>query len=313
MRFTRPLILTLLALTALVPFGMYASLSAAEASAPPFRTLPPLEQLILAGAVYPIKLTYMLVALAVVIVLWRATSPSLSATRWSMVFFLIGELICWVNIIFFTEEHLLLEYLHSWGMVACLGYLAFAVLDALDSGVFHYSAPEAKCALVGVCQRCAKHSAVPCALERLFKWTLPLGMLLALMPLTAPVAPVRYDTLVFGLARTLSHSVEMQAYEIRYAPWTGLLLMGAAWLLLMWRGRSSSALAVSKILLSAGVGHLAFAFLRLAFFTFYRDNLVWFVFWEEFTELLLVAGVLMVVLILRPELNVRRISEMRRM
>ena len=304
MRSARLLTLALITLTALVPFVMYAQAlpSAAEAGAPTFRALPPFEQIILAGAVYPIKLAYMVLATAAVVLLWGQAAPTRAALRWSMIFFLLGETICWVNIIFFVEEHLLLEYLHSWGMVVCLGFLAFAALEALDSSVFHYSAPAAKCALVGVCRHCAKYADVPCALERLFKWTLPLGMWVALMPLTAPIAPVRYDTLVLNVPRTLSHSIAVQAYEMRYAPWAGLLLMGTAWALVLWRGRSNSALAVSKVLLSAGVGHLAFAFLRLAFFAFYRDNLVWFVFWEEFTELILVAGVLVVVWLFCPDL-----------
>ncbi len=303
----RFLIIALVALTALAPFVMYAQAlpGAAEAGVPPFRALPPFEQIVLAGAVYPIKLTYMVLAAVAVALLWGQAAPARAALRWSMIFFLVGEIICWVNIIFFTEEHLLLEYLHSWGMVACLGFLAFAALEALDSGVFHYSAPAAKCALVGVCRHCAKYADVPCALERLFKWTLPLGILLVFMPLTAPIVPVRYDTLVFNVPRTLSHSIAVQMYEMRYAPWAGLLLMGAAWALMLWRGRHSGALALSKILLCAGLGHLAFAFMRLAFFAFYRDNLVWFVFWEEFTELILVAGVLVAVWLFIPELPAR--------
>lgn len=302
-------IVGLIALTVLVPMVMYgvAASIAPSASAPPFRDVPRFEQLVLAGAVYPIKLAYMALASLVVGLLWKQASPSLAALRWAMIFFLVGELICWINILAFFEEHLLLEYLHSWGMVVCFGFLVFAIVEALDSGVFHYSAPNAKCALVGVCQGCAKHTGGPCLLERLFKWMLPLALLVGWMPLSVPIAPVSYNTLILGVARNLSHSTPMLWYEIRYAPLAGLALMGAAWLMVFRasRGRESGTLRLAKILLAGGVGHLGFAFLRLAFFAFYRDNLVWFVFWEEFTELILVTGVLVIVWLFHPELPAR--------
>ncbi|NUM44765.1 MAG: hypothetical protein HUU38_08650 [Anaerolineales bacterium] len=302
----RWLTISLVAITAFATFVLYlVSNAQASATDPLFQTIPALEQFVLVMAVYPIKLAYMLLASVVVLLLWKETTRSLSALRWAMIFFLIGELICWVNIVAFYEENLLLEYLHSWGMVVCLGFLIFAVLEALDSAVFHYSAPEVKCALAGVCGKCAKFTDVPCALERLFKWTLPLGLLLVWMPLTAPMVPVSFDTVVFGVGRNLSHSLAVQSYEMRYAPWTSLLLIGAAWLLVLVRARQGESLRLAKILLSAGAGHLAFAFMRLAFFAFYRDHLVWFVFWEEFTELILIGSVLVMLWVFQPQLWTR--------
>jgi hypothetical protein len=38
------------------------------------------------------------------------------------------------------------------------------------------------------------------------------------------------------------------------------------------------------------VGYLGFYYPRLAFLTFYRDDIVWFIFWKEATELLLMAA-----------------------
>ncbi|HNB54286.1 MAG TPA: hypothetical protein PK530_20235 [Anaerolineales bacterium] len=288
----RWLTISLIAITAFATFVLYFAYTAHPSeNAPLFRTIPALEQFVLVMAVYPIKLLYMLLALGATILLWKETTRPLTALRWSMAFFLFGEVVCWFNILFFFEENLLLEYLHSWGMIACLGFLVYAVLEALDSHVFHFSAPDAKCALAGVCHKCAKFTEAPCALERFFKWSLPIGILLAWMPLSAPVVSMSYNTQVFGFARNLSHDAVVQYYELRYAPWASVLLIGAAWFLTLWRGRRGEVLRVAKILLAAGAGHLLFAFLRLAFFAFYRDHLVWFVFWEEFTELILVGSV----------------------
>ncbi len=45
------------------------------------------------------------------------------------------------------------------------------------------------------------------------------------------------------------------------------------------------------MLFAAGMGPLAFAFLRLVFVGVFQDNLVWFSFWEELTELIYITGV----------------------
>ena len=55
----------------------------------------------------------------------------------------------------------------------------------------------------------------------------------------------------------------------------------------------------SKLFLAAGVGALGFSFFRLVFVQVYRDNLAWFSFWEEVTELIFVAGVGLVLWLFR--------------
>lgn len=296
---------SLVALGALATLLVYAfartTLSAPSAT--PWRELPQIDQLIVVLAVYPIKLAYMLLAARIAALAWRQTAPGLVALRWSMIFFLIGELACWVNIVAFVEEDLLLEYVHSGGMVASLGFLIWAALEAADREVVHYSAPKARCALVGVCRSCAKASRRPCTIERLFQWGLPLLMVLTLMPLSVTIAPVAYSTQIFGVPRTLIHSAAIQWYELRYVPLASLTLMAVAWGLSLRPRRPFGLSTASKILLSASLGHLGFAFLRLACFAFYRDNLVWFVFWEECTELLLIVAVLAGLRLLCPGLG----------
>ncbi|MCB9135552.1 MAG: hypothetical protein H6636_09000 [Anaerolineales bacterium] len=299
--FERRLTISLITVTALLTCVLYLVFTShAPETEPLSRTIPALEQFVLVMAVYPIKLAYILLAFGAMVLLWKETTRPLTALRWSMIFFLFGEVACWFNILFFFEENLVLEYMHSWGMVMCLGFLVYAVLEALDSNVFHFSAPDSKCALAGVCHKCAKFTEAPCALERFFKWTLPIGILLAFVPLTALVVPISYNTEIFGFAKNLSHDAVVQWYELRYVPWASVALIGAAWLLTLWRGRRADVLRVAKILMAAGAGHLLFAFLRLAFFAFYREHLVWLVFWEEFTELILVGSVWISLWVFKP-------------
>ena len=71
----------------------------------------------------------MILALAAILVFWKRISAALMLAP---VFFLAGETACAINILFFLYESAALEYLHSYLMVACLGFLAFAVIEAVD-------------------------------------------------------------------------------------------------------------------------------------------------------------------------------------
>ena len=259
------------------------------------------EQGVLVLAVYGIKLAYMLLALAAAAVLWKERGTPWRAALGSLIAFWIGEFFCAINILFFKEEALVFEYLHSLFMVYCVGLLFYAVMEAADESILKFSDPKARCALVGVCKDCSKGASTrPCLLHRLFAWMIPLGALLALMPLMAQPLDVSFNTTVFGVSRTLTHLMPIQWYELRFSPAAGLALLVGAWLALVWQGGTVNGLHLSKVLLSNGMGLLGFSFMRLAFAAFYRENLVWFVFWEELTELLLVVGVLVVALLLRP-------------
>lgn len=55
--------------------------------------------------------------------------------------------------------------------------------------------------------------------------------------------------------------------------------------------KRENAVGISKIFFAAGLGPLGFGFLRLILLHAYRENLVWFNFWEELTELIFVVGI----------------------
>ena len=68
------------------------------------------------------------------------------------------------------------------------------------------------------------------------------------------------------------------------------LLLTAAFVLAA-ISRNSRPCTVAKILLAAGVGPLGFGLLRVFMGGVYSEGQVWFGFWEEMTELLLLAGI----------------------
>lgn len=284
-------------------------------NSPVWQTPPPVSQSLSLGeqgalvlAVYGIKLVYMLLALGILILVRAEQGAAWLALKGSLAAFWVGEFFCAVNILFFVKEILAFEYLHSLFMVYCLGLLFYSVMEMTDKELLHYTDPRARCALVGVCKTCIKaHPDAPgtCLLHRLFKWMLPLSAILALMPLMAQPLNYSFETRVFGFVRILTHLMPIQWYELRFSPVAALVMMVASWVALAWKGSIPAGIRVSKILLSLAAGHLGFSLMRLAFASFYRERLVWFVFWEELTELLLIAGVLVIVLLIRPAWRVR--------
>ncbi len=192
---------------------------------------------------------------------------------------------------------MLLEYLHSYGMVLCFSLTMFALFESLDLRLVRYSDPHARCAAVALCHRCIKHVEAPCGLQRTFLLLIPATMVLCGMPFFADLLPVSYNTRIFGTFYTYAHPVLCQIFEIRYLPGAALLLLTIAWLALYFN--PASGVWWSKIFFAAGSGALGFAFFRLVLLQIYRENLVWYAAWEEFTELLFVVSAGLVLWIFR--------------
>ena len=270
----------------------------------PVVALPVTEQFTLVLALYSVKPLYMLLAVWLVIALRAKKAIALTALRWALIGFLVGEFACWVNFQFFIVESIALEYLHSYSMTFFIAFLTYALIEAVDSNILHYTAPSVRCTLAGFCHRCRKSGEAPCVLRRLFQLGSLSLAVLALIPLTAAPDPVSYNADVFGLVRNLMHPVAVQLYEIRFAPVAAVVLLTSAALLMAFGRQEHQDGAV--FLIAAGVGHLGFAFFRLAFLSFFPEDLVRFVAWEEVTELLLVVALAYVLSVFRVELLPRR-------
>lgn len=293
----------LILLTGVLPVSLYAisfDTASGEVAELAFRESPLHQQWITVIAAFVIKPTYMLLSLALIILLWKKRSLDLTALRWGLIAFLVGESFCSINYLFFNEQSYLMEYLHSFGMVVSLGFIIFAVMEGLDQRIVKYSGPEARCVWLGVCRSCIKYKDVPCGLNRIFKLTIPALVIVAVMPLNAVTQFVSYNTDIVGTLYNYTHAEVYQLFEIRYAPIVAISLFVISFLTLP-RHHTGNVL-LSKVFLGAGVGFLAFSFFRLVLLSFYSDNMVWFVFWEEATELLLVVSIGAVLWIFRESL-----------
>ena len=140
----------------------------------------------------------------------------------------------------------------------------------------------------------------PCGLRRVFLFLIPAMMIVALMPLSAALIPVSYNTTILGTFYNYSHPAMCQIFEKRYLPVAAVALFAISLAVLQF-GRKNPVMW-SKVFFSAGSGAIGFSFFRLLVFHAYRDDLVWFGAWEEVTELLFILGVGLVFWAFRPAL-----------
>jgi hypothetical protein len=260
--------------------------AATDAAIPAFHKSPMYEQWAAVGTFFGVKFIYSLIAAGIAIWLWRRREVDLSAIRWSMIIFFVGEACCFVNVVVFFEDSMLLEHLHSVGMVWSLGCAAYALLEGLDTRVIHFS-DDSRCAAAGLCRLCAKHAEVGCGLRRLFLLLIPAMALTAALPL--------FSAYRVGVLHSYRHPIVHQFYELRYLPVVAIVLLAVCLVVLGLEERRS--ISRSKILFAAALGAMGFSFFRLVLVAAFVDNQVWFAAWEETTELLFV-GVIAGVLIL---------------
>jgi rhodanese-related sulfurtransferase len=246
---------------------------------------------------FAVKPFYMAVTLGLVVFLWRRTRPELVALRWGLLCFFIGETFCAVNYLSFNDESYLSEFLHSYGMALCFGFVTWAFFEGMDRWLIRYSDLKETCAALPLCRACVKYAAVPCGLRRMFYLLIPATMVLAGMPLVAGFSTVSYNTLILGTPYNYSHPVLYQIYEYRLLPAAALGLMALSLAALALK--KQNAVEWSKLLFAAGMGALGFSLLRLFIYAPYAENQVWFAFWEEITELLFIVGVVAVLWIFR--------------
>jgi hypothetical protein len=296
-------------LAGLVPLVLYpvwfgTGGNAGELGAVAFRATSVFEQWMLLLTAVAVKPAYILITTLLVIWLWRQQAPDLVALRRGLIAFWLGENACTINFLLYQGNCELWEYLHNFGMVVSFSFITYALLEGLDRRLLKYSAAQDRCAALSLCRACIKYEDVPCGLRRAFNVFIPATMVLALMPFCARIENVAYDTSVIGRIQHFMQSIPRQLFELRYCPVLALALLGAAWFVLVFKKPDPVPLA--KALFAAGLGPLGFGMMRLFLFAAYRDDLAWFMAWEELTEFLFIVAVAFVLFIFRQSLLPRR-------
>jgi rhodanese-related sulfurtransferase len=266
----------------------------------PFRTSPVLEQAAAVIAYFFFKPIYMMLSVVIALVLWNTRSPDLVALRWGMIFFFLGEAACAVNYFGYRETSYLWEYLHGLGMLIAFGFVTYAVLEGIDRRILMLSAPDHRCASLALCAGCSKYGEPSCGLKRVFFVLTPALLVLALMLPTSDWHDTSYNTLVFGSVYNYAHLHVHQQFENWYCAAAAIVMFAASFTILA--AKRENPIAAAKIAFAAGMGPLVFGMLRMVLGAAYDQNRVWYLFWEETTELLFIFGVCLVLWIFRRSL-----------
>jgi rhodanese-related sulfurtransferase len=266
----------------------------------PFRHSPLVEQAIAVIAFFFFKPIYELLSLVSIIILWKSREPDLAALRWGMIFFFLGENACAVNYFAFRESSYTAEYLHSYGMAISFGFVAYAFLEGIDRRMLFLSDDRQRCSAIALCGSCAKHTDVACGLKRMFYVLIPALMIVTGMLPAADWQNTAYNTGVFGRLYSYGHLWIYQVFENWYCAAAAFVMFAASLVVLV--AKKENAIAWAKIAFAAGIGPLGFGFLRMMIGSAYDQNRVWYLFWEETTELLLIAGICCLLWIFRQRL-----------
>jgi len=263
--------------------------AAAKCAALTTREMSHAEQWLAITAGFVIKPVYMLLAFIWIVWLWRRREPDLAALRRGLIAFWLGENACTLNYLCFGGRSDFWEYLHNFGMAVGFAFIAWAVLDGLDRRLIKLSPPHERCAAMNLCKTCIKYAAVPCKLQRVFKLLLPATLVMAVIPLTAGIKMVAYNAVVMGSTEQYALMASSQGFENYYCPAMAMLFITASWLVMLLK--QDDPVPLAKVLFAAALGPLGFGFMRLFLSGAFADNLLWYVVWEEVTELLFVVAV----------------------
>lgn len=217
-----------------------------------------------------VKPAYMLLAAFLIVLLWNQSARPMRALLWGLIAFQVGETFCAINFIAYRHQSLISEYLHSYGMVLAFGLLTYSLLEVLDLR-FHLNRHQSTVRRAGI-------------------FTAFMTSILAFLPLTVSLSPTEYQTRLFGVSYAYARFGFYQWYEARLLPWLAFSCLTAAGLTILFQ-KDAPLSNAAKALFSAGVGALGFSFFRVALGALYADQLVWFEFWEELTELMMVVAV----------------------
>ena len=295
MKRTSLIIFALIMVAGLIPVLAYtlegwSDTQTIDTASLPLRNLPPFEQAAQAFAGLVVKPAYMMLCVVIILALLGQKTADLAALRWGQIAFLAGETFCALNFYVYKHESVLSEYLHSYGMVLSFGFTAFAVLEGLDSRILKLTSSKSACEALRVCGGCTRYAEEGCKARVIARFILPILAVLTFIPILSPLQPDVYAVAIFNFPYSYTRLNIYEIYERRVLPALALIAFFIAYLSL-WRKGEPPIPFITKIFACAGLGALGLSFFRLTLNAIFVDNLVWFEFWEEATELMFVGAI----------------------
>jgi len=266
-----------------------------------------LDQLTVAVSGLAIKPLYMILSFIIIYRLRSAASRDLKFLRYGLIGFFAGEFICGVNYLAFGSSSNLLEIFHGLGMVWMWIFLPWFVFLFIDERIIYFSSPDKKCAFLRFCKRCDKKVPDGCRMRKFVFFIIPALIITALIPFTLPLDPYSYTLKIFNSEVLFKSTDILQNIEVRAYPFVAVLLLAGSAIVL----KLTKDITLWSYLFFPGFGFMTFSLFRF-FFTFaFIYNPVWSNFWEEMTELLLIAGIMIFLQIFKKQFGANEYRELK--
>jgi len=267
---------------------------------PPVVEISTLTQLAMTVAAFVVKPAYIVMSALIFLLLWRKNSGGLALIRNAMLVFFIGENACTLNYLVASNNSVWLEFMHGLGMVGMFFLLFWGLVRFFDERVLHYIEPGKTCAFQRLCRHCWKKEPVSCGLHRLALWLLPALAFVALIPVTMPLRPFRIVMPVF-----LSEVVWLKDFWNLFFEFRLYPILGAACFVMsfLWLRRGQSGLLKSQFPFFLALGSISYSFFRFGLLLTFNENQAWADWWEESTEFIMVAMVVLLLVVFKDQLE----------
>lgn len=226
------------------------------------------ELLALTTSLFTIKPIYLFLCVAILIVTWDRASSSAHSLFWGFSALLTGELICGATFFAFRRELIVSEHIHSFGMMLEFSAIAFTLIHFLDARI-----PQTQTRI-----------------SSLFAFLAAMGILASFLPLAVSPTSSGYHADIYGFPYVYARFEFNQWVESRALPVASILFFSLA-LLSTLRATQQKLTNAAQAFLSTGIGLLAFSILRLSLGAMFAERLVWFEFWEEMTQLIIISTI----------------------
>jgi rhodanese-related sulfurtransferase len=285
------------------PFQPAAGLNpAATGLKPPIVKISLLSQLAMTLAAFIVKPAYIVMTLMVIVMLWPKRSRDLVLIRHAMVLFFIGENACSLNYLLAANSSVWLEFVHGLGMVGMFFLLVWGLVVFFDERVIHYLASERPCVFQRHCKLCWKKENVPCGLHRLAIYLLPALAFTALIPVSMPLRPFRIIMPVFLTEVLWLKDFWNLFLEFRIYPILGAMGFITAY---FWMRKGRHALSKTQLPFFLALGFTFYSYFRFGLLLTFNENQAWADWWEESTEFIMVAMVMILLMVFRRQLGLK--------
>ncbi len=259
------------------------------------------DQFIAFLSAFIVKPLYMILSLLLIWILRKSQHIDLVVLRWGIIFFFIGEFLCMMNYTFFNDESYLSEYLHCVGMAMCFSFSIYALIEGIDQRIIKLNNPDSKCSFVKLCGSCIKYNDVKCKMKSFYQLLLFIFILICFIPLTTDYNLHGYTTKIYGEEYFYAQLKIYQIFENVFCPINAILLFILSLISLKFI-KTQIIPFQSQIFFAGGAGLILFGLFRLIILQIFHSNLVWYGFWEEFTEFLFISFILFVLYIYKKTL-----------